>query len=141
MVATASEGSSGQDHESENMAFGLQESRNIKRGDIFWATFSVSNRDASEGSGPVLIIQNNVGNEHSSTVIAAMITSRLSKRIYPVNVRIPEGVLPKASEVKLHQLHTLDKRQLGGRMARLSLETMAIVDDALSVSLGLPRGG
>ena len=105
MVATVSGGSPGQDHEPENMAPGLKESRNIKRGDIFWATFSVSNGDASEGSGPVLIIQNNVGNEHGSTVIAAMITSRLSKRIYPVNVRIPEGVLPKASEVKLHQLH------------------------------------
>lgn len=141
MVAAVSEGSPGQDHQPENMAPGTKESRNIKRGDIFWATFSESSRATSEVSGPVLIIQNNVGNEHGATVIAAMITSHLSKRLYPVNVRIPEGLLPKAFEVKLHQLHTLDKRQLGGRMACLSLETMKMVDDALSVSLGLSRGG
>jgi mRNA interferase MazF len=111
----------------------------IKRGDIFWASLSESKGSVQKGNRPVLIIQNDVGNKHSATVIVACITSRIGKRAYPVNVSIPEKLLPKASDVRLNQILTVEKSQLGGRLGRLPRETMDKVDKAIRVSLGLPR--
>jgi len=113
--------------------------RQIKRGDIIWAAASAADGHAQKGLRPVLIIQNDVGNQYGSTVIVAMITSRLSSRQYPVNVAVPDRLLPKASEIKLHQIRTLDKSQLGKKMAHLPEATMNEVDEALRASLGLPR--
>lgn len=88
---------------------------------------------------PVVIIQNDTGNRMSATVIVATITSRRSKRTYPVNVTVPEQLLPQPSEVRTGQIHTLDKSLLGSRIAHLSPGLMSQVDDAINVSLGLPR--
>lgn len=112
----------------------------IKRGDIFWAELPEVAGSVQKGRRPVLIIQNDIGNRFSQTVIVAAVTSQASKRPYPVNVNIPEGLLPMASEVKLNQIRTLAISQLGKKMATLPSDVMNRVDQALLVSLGLPRG-
>ncbi len=87
----------------------------------------------------MLVIQNNVGNRVSATVIVASITSCRSSRSYPVNLLLPAGLLPRESEVRMNQLHTLDKERIGSWIAHLPEAEMAKVDEALRVSLGLPR--
>lgn len=111
----------------------------IRRGDICWGVLPGSGGSGHEGMRPVLIIQNDTGNDFSSTTIVAPVTSRTGKRDYPVSVAVPDGVLPKKSEVRLNQLLTLEKIRIGEKMASLSPETMVRVDEALRVSLGLPR--
>ena len=118
----------------ENIQAGQQ---GIKRGDIFWGMLPESAGSEKKGMKPVLIIQNDVGNEYSPTVIAALITSRISKRPYPVNVKIPKGMLPKESEVRLNQILTLEKNRIGQKIATATQETMDQIDEALRVSLGL----
>jgi len=91
---------------------------------------------------PVLIVQNDVGNRYSPTVIAAAITSRLGKNRLPTHIdvlaeRADRVGLTKDSVILLEQMRTLDKRRLGEKMGHLDDETMTAVDNAISVSLGL----
>lgn len=139
MVNGGSKGRSGK--RSAEIKFNTQRSPlpALKRGDVFWATLPEEVGSVQKGTRPVLVVQNNIGNRVGSTVIAASITSKLSKQDYPVNVKIPGGILPKPSEVRLSQLRTVDKSTLGQRIAHLPGEVMARVDDALRVSLGLPK--
>ena len=113
--------------------------RVVKRGDIFWADLPDLGGSVQKGMKPVLVIQNNTGNRFSNSVIVASITSRLSKKQFPVNVFLPEGILKKPSEVRGGQLHTLDKAWLRELIAHAPQEIMTQVDQALRVSLGLPR--
>ncbi len=115
----------------------------VKRGDIYYADLSPVVGSEQGGMRPVLIIQNDVGNRYSPTVIAAAITSRLGKTKLPthIDVHAERAGLSRDSVVLLEQLRTLDKRRLKERMGRLDEEMMHEIDTAIAVSLGLlPHG-
>ncbi len=111
----------------------------IKRGEIYLADLDPVRGHEQAGTRPVLIIQNDVGNQYSSTTIAAAITSRLSKKRLAVHVEISvqESGLPQDSVVLLDQIRTLDQERLSRSMGRLSMEKMREVDLALHKSLEL----
>jgi mRNA interferase MazF len=110
-----------------------------KRGDIFYADLSPVVGSEQGGMRPVLIIQNDVGNRYSPTVIAAAITSRLGKNRLPTHIDVSADRvgLTKDSVILLEQMRTIDKKRLGEKMGHLDPETMTAVDNAISVSLGL----
>ena len=112
---------------------------NIKRGDIYYADLSPVVGSEQGGIRPVLIVQNDVGNRYSPTVIAAAITSRMGKTKLPTHIDIyaDRVGLAKDSVVLLEQVRTIDKQRLGEKMGHLDVETMNAVDDAISISLGL----
>lgn len=116
---------------------------NIKRGDIFYADLSPVVGSEQGGLRPVLIIQNDVGNRYSPTVIAAAITSRMSKNRLPTHIDIHADKvgLAKDSVVLLEQIRTLDKRRLKERMGHLDDQTMQIVNSAIAVSFGIEAVG
>ena len=112
----------------------------IRRGEIYWADLDpVRGHEQAGGSRPVLIIQNDVGNQYSGTTIAAAITSRISKKRLPVHVEIPaqESGLPKDSLVLLEQIRTLDMGRLKRKAGELPAYKMREVDIALHKSLAL----
>lgn len=111
----------------------------IKRGDIYYADLSPVVGSEQGGVRPVLIIQNDVGNRYSPTVIAAAITSRLGKNKLPTHIDIyaDRVGLAKDSVVLLEQVRTIDKQRLGEKMGHLDDATMTAVDDAMAISLGL----
>ena len=116
---------------------------NIKRGDIYYADLSPVVGSEQGGIRPVLIVQNDVGNRYSPTVIAAAITSRMGKNKLPTHIDIyaDRVGLAKDSVVLLEQVRTIDKQRLGEKMGHLDVETMNAVDDAISISLGLSGRG
>ena len=112
---------------------------NIKRGDIYYADLSPVVGSEQGGLRPVLIVQNDVGNRYSPTVIAAAITSKMSKARLPTHIDIyaKEVGLAKDSVILLEQVRTLDKRRLREKMGHLEEDTMKRVNEAISVSFGL----
>lgn len=112
---------------------------NVKRGDIFYADLSPVVGSEQGGTRPVLIVQNDVGNKHSPTVIAAAITSQTGKARLPthINIRAADTGLAKDSVVLLEQIRTLDKHRLRERAGQITAEDQRRVDQALDVSLGL----
>lgn len=112
---------------------------NIKRGDIYYADLSPVVGSEQGGIRPVLIVQNDIGNRHSPTVIAAAITSQKDKNNLPTHIKIEaDGCgLAKDSIILLEQVRTIDKRRLKERMGSLDTVSMDKVDYALSVSFGL----
>ncbi len=114
----------------------------VKRGDIFYADLSPVVGSEQGGVRPVLIVQNDVGNRYSPTVIAAAITSRLGKNPLPTHIDLSasRAGLAKDSVVLLEQMRTTDKKRLGEKMGHLDPGTMSAVDNAISVSLGLENG-
>ncbi len=110
----------------------------IKRGELYYADLSPVVGSEQGGIRPVLVVQNDVGNRYSPTVIAAAVTSRLNKARLPTHIelRACDYGLTKDSVVLLEQIRTLDKRRLKERIGLLSPQTMARVDDALLISLG-----
>lgn len=114
----------------------------VRRGDIFYADLSPVVGSEQGGVRPVLIIQNDMGNRHSPTVIAAAITSQMNKAKLPTHIELidQDCGLTRDSVVLLEQVRTLDKRRLRERMGRLGEEQMKLVDTAIEVSFGLkPR--
>lgn len=111
----------------------------VKRGDIYYADLSPVVGSEQGGMRPVLIIQNDVGNKYSPTVIAAAITSRMSKAKLPTHIDVyaARAGLSRDSVVLLEQLRTLDKRRLKEKMGHLDEELMQEIDTAIAVSLGL----
>ena len=111
----------------------------VKRGDIFYADLSPVVGSEQGGTRPVLIIQNDTGNRHSPTVIAAAITSQTGKARLPTHINIAGGSvgLSKDSVILLEQVRTIDKRRLREHMGHLGENQMAMVDDAIAVSFGL----
>ena len=111
----------------------------IKRGDIFYADLSPVVGSEQGGIRPVLIVQNDVGNKFSPTVIAAAITSQHSKADLPTHIQLQaHGCgLSKDSVVLLEQIRTLDKKRLKEKMGCLDAFAMNLVDKALSISFGL----
>ena len=112
---------------------------NIKRGDIFYADLSPVVGSEQGGLRPVLIIQNDVGNRYSPTVIAAAITSRMGKTRLPTHIDIfaDRVGLAKDSVILLEQIRTLDKRRLKEKMGHLDTAVMTQVNNAIAVSFGL----
>ncbi len=112
---------------------------NVKRGDIYYADLSPVVGSEQGGLRPVLIIQNDVGNRYSPTVIAAAITSQMGKTKMPTHIDIhAEQVgLTKDSVILLEQVRTLDKRRLKERMGHLDDKLMNEVNTAIAVSFGL----
>lgn len=110
----------------------------IKRGELYYADLSPVVGSEQGGIRPVLIVQNDVGNKFSPTVIAAAITSQINKAKIPthIEVKASEVGLPKDSVVLLEQLRTLDKRRLKEKIGALDIKKMKMVDSALLISLG-----
>ena len=110
----------------------------IKRGDIYYADLSPVVGSEQGGLRPVLIVQNDVGNRYSPTVIAAAITSKVDKARLPTHINIEETCgLQRKSMILLEQVRTLDKVRLREKMGHISDATMQQVDRGLQVSLGL----
>lgn len=111
----------------------------VKRGDIFYADLSPVVGSEQGGVRPVLIVQNDTGNRHSPTVIAAAITSQTGKARLPTHISLAAMScgLPKDSVVLLEQIRTLDKRRLREHMGRVDDTMMKQVDTAIAVSFGL----
>ena len=111
----------------------------VKRGDIFYADLSPVIGSEQGGTRPVLIVQNDTGNKHSPTVIAAAITSQTGKARLPTHINIAGGSvgLSKDSVILLEQVRTIDKRRLREKMGRLDDQHMILVNNAIAVSLGL----
>ena len=115
---------------------------NVKRGEIYYADLSPVVGSEQGGIRPVLIVQNDVGNKYSPTVIAAAITSQKYKTGLPTHIRVnADGCgLAKDSIVLLEQVRTIDKRRLKEKMGNLGESDMGRIDRALSVSFGLDSG-
>lgn len=111
----------------------------VKRGDIFYADLSPVVGSEQGGLRPVLIVQNDVGNKHSPTVIAAAITSKLSKSRLPTHIDVfgTDVGLARDSVVLLEQIRTIDKKRLKEKMGHLDDGQMRAVDEAITVSFGL----
>ena len=111
----------------------------VKRGDIFYADLSPVVGSEQGGIRPVLIVQNDTGNKHSPTVIAAAITSQMGKSRLPTHIPLTalSCGLPKDSVILLEQIRTLDKRRLREHMGKLDVGVMHRVDTAIAVSFGL----
>lgn len=111
----------------------------IRRGDIFYADLSPVVGSEQGGLRPVLIIQNDVGNRYSPTVIAAAITSQLTKAKLPTHIDVyaDRFGLAKDSVILLEQIRTIDKRRLREKMGHLDDGIMQRVNEAISVSIGL----
>lgn len=112
---------------------------NVKRGEIYYADLSPVIGSEQGGMRPVLIVQNDVGNKYSPTVIAAAITSQKYKTQLPTHISVNANNcgLQKDSVVLLEQVRTLDKKRLKERMGNLPQNEMNKIDRALSVSFGL----
>ena len=119
--------------------FGEITNMNIKRGDIYYADLSPVVGSEQGGIRPVLIVQNDIGNKYSPTVIAAAITSQKTKTSLPTHIRVDADNcgLAKDSIVLLEQVRTIDKKRLRERMGNLNERDMMRIDRAISVSLGL----
>jgi len=111
----------------------------VKRGDIYYADLSPVVGSEQGGMRPVLIVQNDTGNKHSPTVIAAAITSQINKARLPTHIELSARTygLTKDSVVLLEQIRTIAKRRLRERMGKLDDTLMNQVDNAIAVSFGL----
>ena len=110
----------------------------IRRGEVRLGNLDPVPGHEQSGKRPLLVVQNDAGNAASPTVIVAAITSKRPRRDYPFLVAVPQGTLSLPSVVNCSQIRTLDKSRLSAEpIALLGPETMAAVDDALRVSLGL----
>lgn len=111
----------------------------IKRGDIFYADLSPVIGSEQGGVRPVLIVQNDVGNRHSPTVICAAITSRMNKAKLPTHIELDANKyqIVKNSVVLLEQIRTIDKQRLKDYVCHLDKEIMKKIDEALRISFSL----
>lgn len=109
----------------------------IKRGDIYYADLSPVVGSEQGGTRPVLIVQNNVGNKYSPTVIVSAITSQLSKAKIPTHIELSANVynLPKDSVILCEQIRTIDKRRLGQKVTSLDEQKIKEVNKALFISI------
>lgn len=111
----------------------------IKRGDIFYADLSPVIGSEQGGVRPVLVVQNDIGNKYSPTVIAAAITSQINKAKLPTHIEISaqDYGLQKDSVILLEQIRTIDKKRLKEKIGHLDDELMDKVNEALSISFAL----
>lgn len=111
----------------------------IKRGDIFYVNLDPTKGSEQAGTRPVLVIQNDVGNQYAPTVIIAPLTTKSFSKHYPTNVHVPKGTagLREDSTVLLSQIRTIDKSRLERKWGHLPSELMRQVNEAIQMSLGL----
>lgn len=111
----------------------------VKRGDIYYADLSPVVGSEQGGIRPVVIVQNDLGNKHSPTVIAAAITSKTTKNRLPTHIEVSADKhgLSKNSVILLEQVRTIDKKRLKEKMGHLEDDVMQQVNRAITVSLGL----
>ncbi len=111
----------------------------VKRGDIFYADLSPVIGSEQGGVRPVLVVQNDVGNKYSPTIIISAITSQINKARLPTHIEInaPDFGLPKDSVVLLEQIRTIDKKRLREKIGKFDEDMMRRVDEALRISIGL----
>ena len=111
----------------------------VKRGDIYYADLSPVVGSEQGGIRPVLVIQNDIGNKYSPTVIAAAKTSQINKAKMPTHIELAakDYGLNKDSVILLEQIRTIDKRRLREKIGRIDDGLMASVNNALSISFGL----
>lgn len=111
----------------------------VKRGFVFFADLSPVVGSEQGGFRPVLVVQNNVGNKFSPTVIVAAITSHIEKAKLPTHVELKakQHGLEKDSVILLEQIRTIDKQRLQQKITELDEKTMLLIDEALKISLGL----
>lgn len=121
---------------SKNKANGVYEM--VKRGELYYADLSPVVGSEQGGIRPVLVVQNDVGNKHSPTIIAAAVTSQINKAKLPTHIEISadEFGLSKDSVVLLEQIRTIDKKRLKDKIGELDDDLMSKVNKALLVSLG-----
>ena len=112
---------------------------NVKRGDIYYADLSPVIGSEQGGVRPVLVIQNDVGNKYSPTIIVAATTSQINKARLPTHIEInaQDFGLPKDSVVLLEQIRTIDKKRLREKIGHFTEEVMVEVDNGLKVSIGI----
>lgn len=113
---------------------------NIRRGDIYYVDLRPVVGSEQGGIRPVLIIQNDIGNKHSPTVICAAITSKMNKAKLPTHIEINASAydIVRDSVILLEQLRTIDKKRLKDKICHLDPEALAKVNKALKISLELP---
>ena len=113
----------------------------VKRGDIFYADLSPVIGSEQGGVRPVLIVQNDIGNKYSPTVIAAAVTSQINKANLPTHIEIDaqSGGLTKDSVILMEQIRTIDKERLRDKIGKLDEDLMHQVDNALAISFGLKQ--
>ena len=109
----------------------------IKRGELYYATLDPVIGSEQGGKRPVLILQNDIGNKHSPTVVVAAITSRLGKAKLPTHVNLSSEKLSKDSIVLLEQIRTIDKCRLVEYIGKATPEEMEFIEKALLVSVGI----
>ena len=111
----------------------------IKRGDLFWVNLNPTRGSEQSGRRPVLVIQNDIGNEAAPTTIVAPLTTKRFSRGYPTNVELPRGVsgLKFDSTVLLSQIRTIDKTRLEKKIGPLPETYMEKIGQAIKISLGL----
>ena len=111
----------------------------VRRGEIYYADLSPVVGSEQGGVRPVLVVQNDIGNKYSPTVIVAAITSQINKGKLPTHVEIgaTDYGLPKDSVILMEQIRTIDKKRLKEKIGFLSAEVMKVVDEALQISFGL----
>lgn len=112
---------------------------NVGRGDVFYADLNPVIGSEQGGVRPVLIVQNDIGNKYSPTVIVAAITSKIDKAKLPTHVEISADTtnLEKDSVILMEQIRTIDKKRLQRHVTHLDDEIIKKVNDALEISLGL----
>lgn len=117
----------------------MENDKQILRGELYYADLQDESVTGSEQHGirPVLVVQNNVGNKYSPTIIVTALTSQHKKKTLPTHVFIKAGEsgLKKDSYVLLEQVKTIDKKRLCGKIGQLSINSMAAVNLALLISL------
>jgi len=111
----------------------------VKRGDMFYADLSPVVGSEQGGVRPVLIVQNDIGNKYSPTVIAAAVTSQINKAKMPTHIEIDAEAygLAKDSVILMEQIRTIDKKRLKEKIGRIDDELMEKVNEALQISFGL----
>lgn len=111
----------------------------IRRGDVYYADLRPVIGSEQGGIRPVLIIQNDVGNKHSPTVICAAITSKMNKAKLPTHVELDAAAchMVKDSVILLEQLRTIDKKRLKDKVCHLDASILEKIDEALKISLEL----
>ncbi|TJY42694.1 type II toxin-antitoxin system PemK/MazF family toxin [Cohnella pontilimi] len=111
----------------------------VKRGDVFYADLSPVVGSEQGGVRPVLVIQNDIGNRFSPTVIVAAITAQIQKAKLPTHVEIEAKThgMEKDSVILLEQIRTIDKQRLTDKITHLDEDTMLKVNEALQISVGL----
>lgn len=122
-------------------SFAEDDNLNVKRGDVFFADLSPVVGSEQGGTRPVLVIQNDIGNRFSPTVIIAAITAQIQKAKLPTHVEInaKKYGFERDSVILLEQLRTIDKSRLTDKITQLDAPLMEKVEEALQISLGLVK--